>query len=857
MVQKSAITPPDNPARTGGPSSRAWMADPDGTPTELNQRDWLRREAERAHDIRLGRLTPQEADELAELDALREVLYDLGEMDYMDDADYERATRRLAELERKYGASRYSISGIYTGSGADYEKPSLHYIGTGEGAQVYGWGLYGSNVRGVAESYAMEPQTNPEILDSENRSAFDPTGDAVADEARKALASMYIAGAESVDKAVGMALARLREKGEAKSADWLEAHSSEFHVGRRSNAVVYEQTFFTNRAPGDESHLMLWYSHDGVKELTKKIRKNLTPEQQEEFRKAYNRAYRSGPGGSAVEVWNKDIYDILYRMFGSSKAASDFLRDKCDIDGVKYPVDSLGGPIKNGDEVGWNYVSFRDDNIRVDHKWVDGEQRYSIVTDADTLSRLESEPTIRVYRAMQLRDGKLYPPMAAKVDGEWVEPTKEGVWYQADEHPELAVPVIDEKTGLQKIDKKSGRPIFVFKLNKGNGSSIEAAYNPYWHTSRSPLNDQFSSASERPNLVTVECEVPASELASGYKAEKAKDSVGEKDWHSGPVSSWLAEYGKGRKVILSRYNKVVRVVPDAEVAGEIKEVLDGTEVSIPEGVVTPSLRAALEALGVDISRQNRAAYSWDKLAKSGKKPRTIRIPHFKSGAFKGDATQGDMVKAAKDSVKKAGGKDTPRGLALNIPAFGDVIVVGKEGVRHGLRPYGAPYGKIDNIDNADILPVVGEILKESVPVNEARPRVGEKIDGSTILFGAAVDENGSITPVVSLVNHIRDTNETPPVAIFPLKSINAKGRLDHAFDTAKAAPSQEGHLDHGSRPRSAEDALSEVKLADLISEVKDIIPIFSKDVYRHFKQERPAGGDFGTLRYQISGPVFW
>ena len=43
---------------------------------------------------------------------------------------------------------------LYTGSTADYERPSLHYVGTGEGSQVYGWGLYASNRRGVAESYA-------------------------------------------------------------------------------------------------------------------------------------------------------------------------------------------------------------------------------------------------------------------------------------------------------------------------------------------------------------------------------------------------------------------------------------------------------------------------------------------------------------------------------------------------------------------------------------------------------------------------------------------------------------------------------------------------------------------------------
>ena len=34
--------------------------------------------------------------------------------------------------------------------------------------------------------------------------------------------------------------------------------------------------------------------------------------------------------------------------------------------------------MKDGDKHGWKYISFRDDNIRVDHKWTDGNIRYSI-----------------------------------------------------------------------------------------------------------------------------------------------------------------------------------------------------------------------------------------------------------------------------------------------------------------------------------------------------------------------------------------------------------------------------------------------------------------------------------------------
>ena len=49
---------------------------------------------------------------------------------------------------------QFSRKRIFTGSAASYDKPSLQYIGTGEGAQVFGWGLYGSESEKVARWYA-------------------------------------------------------------------------------------------------------------------------------------------------------------------------------------------------------------------------------------------------------------------------------------------------------------------------------------------------------------------------------------------------------------------------------------------------------------------------------------------------------------------------------------------------------------------------------------------------------------------------------------------------------------------------------------------------------------------------------
>lgn len=213
---------------------------------------------------------------------------------------------------------------------------------------------------------------------------------------------------------------------------------------------------------------------------------------------------------------------------------------------------------------------------------------YRIVDDPALLNELEDGEWVEVYRVMQVIDGELYPPMAAVREGDLVTPIRLGLVEQAEEHPELIT--FDE----------NGKPQFL--LNKGQGKgSLKAAYNPYWHTSLTALNDQFSSAYIRPNLVVVRTLVPKSELTSGYRAQYAKDAVGEMSWHSGTVSGRLAELGKPRRVILSRYDKPMEIVPNAEVAKMIAKQLEGTDIAIPYNVVWPQLRDELEKLGVEIS----------------------------------------------------------------------------------------------------------------------------------------------------------------------------------------------------------------------------------------------------------------
>ena len=285
----------------------------------------------------------------------------------------------------------------------------------------------------------------------------------------------------------------------------------------------------------------------------------------------------------------------------------------------------------------------------------DADTQYSLVTDKKTIDFLENQEYLTVYKAMVLIDGKLYPPMASQ---EYVEeevtlkngkkktkrvrklknPSILGRWQQSDERPDLI-------TKMVPPSKRYPDGYGSFDLLKSNGKSVkDVAYNPYEHTSNIVLNDQFSEAYQRPELVTVEYHIPVSELTSGYKAQYAKDSVGLTDWKAGGVAQKLKN--SHRDVYLTRWSKPVRVVPDAEVAQKYKEILDKEEgISVPWNVVTPSLRTELEKIGVPIDYSD---------IKAGSTTRTFEA--FMRGEYDQPAKKAKKAKETKYSLSDSNGR---------------------------------------------------------------------------------------------------------------------------------------------------------------------------------------------------------
>ena len=286
--------------------------------------------------------------------------------------------------------------------------------------------------------------------------------------------------------------------------------------------------------------------------------------------------------------------------------------------------------------------------------------KYSIaVEDKKTLDFLNEQVSRGEYNAETNPDGGYYvtyksmsywgtdengnailrSPMAEYVDGElsnaYLIPKDKSKlnWYQATE-------TIDENTGLPSglmvKTKKEGNKTFsylpaaenqdliaedwsnlyfnlqkkVLKNGKWVKSDVPARYNPYEHSSNSMLNDQFSAAYLRDNLVTVKMYVPISEDNGTFRAQYSKDATGWADWKTGTVAGKInKQKDLQRKVYLSRYAAPVEIVSDSEVAQAYKEYLDGTDVTIPDNVVSPNLLNELKKAGVPIEESGKVKYS--------------------------------------------------------------------------------------------------------------------------------------------------------------------------------------------------------------------------------------------------------
>jgi hypothetical protein len=230
--------------------------------------------------------------------------------------------------------------GAYHGSPHKFDQfgPLDEVVGTGEGVQAFGHGLYFTSEKDIANHYAKDLSARAKVI------PYDYSK--ISDNQRKAIETIKSIGSKS--DAVKLAKAK---KNPLLST--IETIDEDKIFGPKGN--TYQVTLHKGKTP-DQYDYIKWdepISEKIVDKLRDRLSGGMDHKQEEivDFLDAYQGKNRLTDNG-------EDIYKEISRIMGSDKAASDILLYG-GVDGIDYPAGSLsmfggGGFTKNQR----NYVVF-------------------------------------------------------------------------------------------------------------------------------------------------------------------------------------------------------------------------------------------------------------------------------------------------------------------------------------------------------------------------------------------------------------------------------------------------------------------------------------------------------------------
>ena len=268
----------------------------------------------------------------------------------------------------------------YHGTPYDFDTFSTDKIGTGEGAQAFGWGLYFTDLQDVANNYA-NAKTKTKIYVNGQRSqdtVFNHLETQVLQYRKdieagnlQTLIEFFEEQKDYFKKVpVDFSLRKQLEKeGVDVSFDkQIELLKTNPNITFDDRGVLSNVTLHKGKSP-EQYNWLLW--HDKIdSDVNQKL---IAQAEKEDV--LYPRTGKSpvisktSTGAYFVndDITGEDLYHNLKVAFGSEKEASLFLL-RAGIDGIKYPVNSMGSAYFGSR--GYNYVVFDPNAVTIEKKAV-------------------------------------------------------------------------------------------------------------------------------------------------------------------------------------------------------------------------------------------------------------------------------------------------------------------------------------------------------------------------------------------------------------------------------------------------------------------------------------------------------
>lgn len=257
----------------------------------------------------------------------------------------------------------------YHGSPYSFNKFNSDEIGTGEGAQAFGHGLYFTDLKDIAEGYAkkLAQQSGFSIEDLKDYykkgniiPSYGGGQDKVISFNEGENGFDWSVNVKGVDNKGNIIGGERTHSTEPKYKDFKKITGRE--IGNRN---LYKVILHEGKEP-EQYNWLKWDKKINETQANKLV--NALQEQGFNAKKTYL-LYDAG-FGDKEEIRNENgehIYSHLSELLGSKKLASDFLL-KAGIDGIKYPSESISRGSNSDNARGNNYVVFDDNAVSVKNK---------------------------------------------------------------------------------------------------------------------------------------------------------------------------------------------------------------------------------------------------------------------------------------------------------------------------------------------------------------------------------------------------------------------------------------------------------------------------------------------------------
>jgi hypothetical protein len=254
------------------------------------------------------------------------------------------------------------------GSPHKFNKFRTSKIGTGEGAQSFGWGIYFTDKKDIAKHYAERLGKPKAVIEGKEYIGEDEAVNAIAEHLKKKYPTLPSARRKDVAyftlRYSDMTAPAIIKNGiggvkpGSPSYDTLISAIADTKELITLDKNLYAVSLHKGKDPSEYEWLD-WY--EKVPDSIEKKLYNQFKKEKESLEEIYTgstiRQIQSALSDADVD----NLYNNLSHAFGSQKEASLFLL-RADIDGIRYPAGTLSG-IKGSKAK--NYVVFDDDAITI------------------------------------------------------------------------------------------------------------------------------------------------------------------------------------------------------------------------------------------------------------------------------------------------------------------------------------------------------------------------------------------------------------------------------------------------------------------------------------------------------------